>query len=264
MNKARKLIIAGNWKMNKTVAEGLDLVNGLKRELANIKEVDIVICPPFTALCEVSRAVLNTNLRLGAQNMSEHNFGPYTGEIAAGMLKEFSVRYVILGHSERRQHQKETDELIAKKALAAHAASLKPIVCLGETLAEREAGRTELVVGTQLRGSLAGLSAEQMEETILAYEPVWAIGTGRNATAEQAQDAHLFIRKQLVRMFNETVARRVRIQYGGSVKPSNARELMGQRDVDGALVGGASLEDRGFSDIVKNCVNGENDYDDFC
>jgi len=255
VDKARKLIIAGNWKMNKTVAEALDLVNGLKRELINIKELDIVICPPFTALSDVSRAILKTNIRLGAQNMSEHNFGAYTGEIAAGMLKEFSVRYVILGHSERRQYQKETDDLIARKALAAHAASLRPIVCVGETLAEREAGRTELVVGTQLRGSLAGLSAEQMEETIVAYEPVWAIGTGRNATAEQAQDAHRFIRKQLATLFDETVARRVRIQYGGSVKPSNARELMSQRDVDGALVGGASLEDRSFSDIIKNCVN---------
>ena len=255
MDKARKLIVAGNWKMNKTVAEALDLVKGLKRELANIKEVDIVVCPPFTALSDVSKAVINTNIRLGAQNMNEHNFGPYTGEIAAGMLKEFSVRYVILGHSERRQHQKESDELIAKRALAAHAASLKPIVCVGETLAEREAGRTELVVGTQMRGSLAGLSAEQMEETIIAYEPVWAIGTGRNATSEQAQDVHLFIRKQLGTMFTDTVARRVRIQYGGSVKPSNAREMMSQRDVDGALVGGASLEDRSFSDIVKNCVN---------
>ena len=255
MDKGRKLIIAGNWKMNKTVAEALDLVNGLKRELANIKEIDIVVCPPFTALSDVSKAILNTNIRLGAQNMSEHNFGAYTGEIAAGMLKEFSVRYVILGHSERRQYQKETDELIAKKALAAHAASLKPIVCVGETLAQREAGRTELVVGTQLRKSLAALSAGQMEETIIAYEPIWAIGTGKNATADQAQDAHIFIRKQLAAMFNETVARHARIQYGGSVKPSNARELMSQRDVDGALVGGASLEDRSFSDIIKNCVN---------
>ncbi len=254
MDKSRKLIIAGNWKMNKTVAEALDLVTGLKRELVNIKEVDIVICPPFTALSDVSKAVLNTNIRLGAQNMSEHNFGAYTGEIAAGMLKEFSVRYVIVGHSERRQYQKESDELIAKKALAAHAASLKPIVCLGESLAEREAGRTELVVGTQLRGSLAGLTAEQVEETIIAYEPVWAIGTGKNATSEQAQDVHLFLRKQLTALFNDTVARRVRIQYGGSVKPSNARELMSQRDVDGALVGGASLEDRSFSDIIKNCL----------
>jgi triosephosphate isomerase len=254
MDKGRKLIIAGNWKMNKTVAEALDLVNGLKRELANVKEIDIVICPPFTALCEVYRAILNTNIRLGAQNMSEHNFGAYTGEIAAGMLKEFSVRYVILGHSERREYQKESDELIAKKTLAAHTASLKPIVCVGETLAERESGRTELVVGTQLRGSLAGLSAEQAEETIIAYEPVWAIGTGKTATAQQAQDAHAFIRRQLAAMFNETVARRARIQYGGSVKPSNARELMSRQDVDGALVGGASLEDRSFSDIIKNCI----------
>src|SRR5213595_1028763 len=150
MNKARKLIIAGNWKMNKTVAEALDLVKGLKRELANIKEVDIVICPPFTALSEVSKAVLNTNIRLGAQNMSEHNFGAYTGEIAAGMLKEFSVRYIILGHSERRQYQKESDELISKKAQAAHAASIQPIICVGETLAEREAGRMEKVLETQV------------------------------------------------------------------------------------------------------------------
>src|SRR2546426_6639895 len=164
MNKARKLIIAGNWKMNKTVAEALDLVKGLKRELANIKEVDIVVCPPFTALSEVSKAILNTNIHLGAQNMSEHNFGAYTGEIAAGMLKEFSVRYVILGHSERRQYQKETDELIAKKALAAHAASLKPIVCVGETLAQREGGKTEQVLEIQVRGSLAGLSKGQIEE----------------------------------------------------------------------------------------------------
>jgi triosephosphate isomerase len=254
MNKTRKLIIAGNWKMNKTVAEALDLVKGLKRELANIKEVDIVICPPFTVLSDVSKAVLNTNIRLGAQNMSEHTFGAFTGEIAAGMLKEFSVRYVILGHSERREYQKESDELVAKKTLAAHAASLKPIVCVGETLADREAGRTELVLGTQLRGSLAGLSAEQMEETIVAYEPVWAIGTGKNATPQQAQDVHAFVRKQLIAMFDATVARRVRIQYGGSVKPSNARELMSQPEVDGALVGGASLEDRAFSDIIKNSI----------
>lgn len=254
MNKDRKLIIAGNWKMNKTVAEALDLVNGLKRELANVKEVDIVVCPPFTALESVSRAILDSNLRLGAQNMSEHNVGPYTGEIAAVMLKEFSVRYVILGHSERRQYQKETDELIAKKAAAAHAAALKPIVCVGETLAEREANLTERVLETQVRGSLAGLTREQMEETLIAYEPVWAIGTGRNATAEQAQAAHAFIRGLLARMFDAATARQVRIQYGGSVKPNNARELMEQPDVDGALVGGASLEVRSFSEIIKNSI----------
>jgi len=254
MDKERKLIIAGNWKMNKTVAEGLDLVAGIKRDLSNVKEVDIVVCPPFTALSEVSKAILNTNVRLGAQNMSEHNSGAFTGEIAAGMLKEFSVRYVILGHSERRQYQKESDDLISKKAIAAHGASLKPIVCVGETLAEREAGKTEKVLATQVRGSLAGLSQQQVEETVVAYEPVWAIGTGKTATTEQAQEVHVFVRRLLGEIFGETVARRVRIQYGGSVKPSNARELMSQPDVDGALVGGASLEVRGFADIVKNSI----------
>jgi triosephosphate isomerase (TIM) len=254
MNKERKLIIAGNWKMNKTVAEALDLVRSLKIELANVKEVDMVVCPPFTALCEVSKAILDSNLRLGAQNMSEQNAGAYTGEIAAGMLKEFSVRYVILGHSERRQYQKEPDALIARKALVVHAASLKPIVCIGETLAEREAGQMEKVLETQVRGSLAGLNKEQMAETIVAYEPVWAIGTGKTATTAQAQEAHAFIRRVLGKMFDETVARHVRIQYGGSVKPSNARELMSQLDVDGALVGGASLEARSFADIIKNSI----------
>lgn len=254
MNKERKLIVAGNWKMNKTVAEALALVSDLKIELANVKEVDIVVCPPFTALESVSKSILDSNLRLGAQNMSEHNFGAYTGEICAGMLKEFSVRYVILGHSERRQYQKEADALIAKKALAVHGASLKPIVCIGETLAERESGRTERVLETQVRGSLAGLTADQMLETILAYEPVWAIGTGKTATTQQAQDAHAFIRGVLVTMFDEAVARKVRIQYGGSVKPANARELMSQPDVDGALVGGAALEARSFADIIKNSI----------
>jgi len=254
LDKERRLIIAGNWKMNKTVAEGLDLVNGIKRELTNVKEVDIVVCPPFTALCEVSKAVLNSNIRLGAQNMSENGYGAYTGEIAAGMLKEFSVRYVILGHSERRQYQKESDALIAKKALAAHGAALKPIVCVGETLAEREGGMTEKVLDTQVRGSLAGLSKDQIAETVVAYEPVWAIGTGKTATAAQAQEAHAFIRRLISKLFDESIARRVRIQYGGSVKPSNARELMGLPDVDGALVGGASLEGRGFADIVRNSI----------
>jgi triosephosphate isomerase len=254
MNKERKLIIAGNWKMNKTVAEALDLVNDLKRELANVKEVDVVVCPPFTALESVSKAVLDSNIRLGSQNMSEHNFGAYTGEICAGMLKEFSVRYVILGHSERRQYQKESDALIAAKAAAVHAAALKPIVCIGETLEEREGGKTEKVLETQTRGSLAGLSKEQMVETVLAYEPVWAIGTGKTATTQQAQDAHAFIRGVLMAMFDEPTAKKVRIQYGGSVKPANARELMSQPDVDGALVGGAALEARSFADIVRNSI----------
>jgi len=254
MNKERKLIIAGNWKMNKTVAEALVLAGNLKLALANIKEVDIVICPPFTALESVSKVILDSNLRLGAQNMSEQNFGAFTGEICTGMLKEFSVRYVILGHSERRQYQKESNALIARKAAAAHAASLKPIVCVGETLAEREEEQTEKVLETQVRGSLAGLTKEQMVETIIAYEPVWAIGTGKTATTQQAQEAHAFIRSLLVKIFDEAVAKKVRIQYGGSVKPANALELMGQPDVDGALVGGASLEVRSFADIIKNSI----------
>jgi triosephosphate isomerase (TIM) len=254
VEKERKLIIAGNWKMNKTVAEALDLVNGIKRELNSVKEVDVVVCPPFTALGEVSKAVLDSNIRLGAQNMSEQNFGAFTGEICAGMLKEFSVRYVILGHSERRQHQCESDPLINKKVLAAHAASIKPILCVGETLAEREAGAMRNVLLTQVRGCVAGLAKEQMAETIIAYEPVWAIGSGRTATAQQAEEAHAYIRGLIAKLFDEATARRVRIQYGGSVKPANGRELMSQPDVDGALVGGASLEERTFADIVKNSI----------
>jgi triosephosphate isomerase len=254
MNKERKLIIAGNWKMNKTVAEALTLVDDLKRELANVKEVDIVVCPPYTAFESVSKAILDSNIKLGAQNMSGNNVGAFTGEIAAVMLKEFSTRYVILGHSERRQYQQESDALIAKKAAAVHAANLKPIVCIGETLAEREGNLTEKVLDTQIRGSLAGLTKEQMVETVLAYEPVWAIGTGKTATTQQAQDAHAFIRKTLASLFDEATAKKVRIQYGGSVKPNNAKELMGQPDVDGALVGGASLEARSFADIIRNSI----------
>jgi triosephosphate isomerase (TIM) len=254
MDKERKLIIAGNWKSNKTVAEALDLVNGLKRDLAAVKDVDIVVCPPFTALAAVSQAVFDSVLRLGAQNLSEYGYGAYTGEIAPGMLRDLSVRYVILGHSERRQFFKEDDALVARKALNAHQNNLTPIVCVGETLAEREAGVTEKVLETQVRGSLAGLSAELVESTVLAYEPVWAIGTGKTATSAQAQAAHAFIRSVLVSLHGEATARRVRIQYGGSVKPANARELMGQTDVDGALVGGASLELRSFADIIKNTI----------
>ena len=254
MDKERKPIIAGNWKMNKTVAEALTLVQDLKIEIANIMAVDIVVCPPFTALSEVAKALRGSNIRLGAQNMSEHGPGAYTGEIAAVMLKEFGARYVILGHSERRQYQKESDELISKKARAAHAASLQPIVCVGETLAEREAGQMEKVLETQVRGSLTGLGRDQIVETIIAYEPVWAIGTGKTATTDQAQAAHAFIRGLLTKLYDETTARRVRIQYGGSVKPSNARELMSQPDVDGALVGGASLEAQSFAEIVKHSI----------
>ena len=254
MDKERKLIIAGNWKMNKTVAESLDLANGLVRELKEVKEVDIAICPPFTALSEVSKAVIDSNIRLGAQNMSQNGYGAHTGEIAAGMLKEFSTKYVILGHSERREYQRESDELIAAKAKAAHEAGLKPIVCVGEQLEERESGNTENIVGTQVRGSLADLTTEEMLGTVIAYEPVWAIGTGKTATAEQAQEVHAFIRNLLADLFDADTAKAVRIQYGGSVKPDNARELMSQPDVDGALVGGASLDVRVFSELIKNSI----------
>ncbi len=254
MEKERKLLIAGNWKMNKTGAEAADLVQGLIRELAGIREVDIVVCPPFPALSAVSNAILDSTLRLGAQNMSEHNGGAFTGEISAAMLKEFSVRYVILGHSERRQYQKESDELVAKKALAAHIAMLKTIVCVGETLLEREAGITEKVVGGHLQGSLADLSKAQMEETVIAYEPVWAIGTGKTATTQQAQEVQSIIRKLLGEVFSARIAQGIRILYGGSVKPENIGELIAMEDVDGALVGGASLEVRSFARIVKGSI----------
>jgi len=254
MDKDRKLLIAGNWKMNKNVAEGLDLVQELVREVNQVKEIDIVVCPPFTALSEVSKKIIESNIRLGAQNMSEQTGGAYTGEIAAGMLKEFLVRYVILGHSERRQYQEESDSLISKKALTAHAASIKPIICVGETLEQRESNVTQDVIGSQVKGSLAGLTSEQMLETVIAYEPVWAIGTGKTASSEQAQEVHHFIRSVLAELHGDAVAKQVRIQYGGSVKPGNARELMSQPDIDGALVGGASLDAKNFSEIVLNSI----------
>lgn len=255
MNKDRKLIIAGNWKMNKTVAEAQDLIEGLLLDLKDIKEIDMVVCPPFTALGEVSRHILSTSIRLGAQNMSQHAGGAYTGEISALMLKEFSVRYVILGHSERRQFFNETDALVSVKAQAAHAAALRPIICVGETLEEREQGITEKIIETQVRGSFEGLDAAKAADTIVAYEPVWAIGTGKTASTEQAQEVHAHIRKLLADMYDDATAKLVRIQYGGSVKPANARELMSQPDIDGALVGGASLEPRSFAQIIKSCLD---------
>ena len=254
MEKARRLIIAGNWKSNKTNAEAITLVTELKRELHAVTEVDVVVCPAFTALADASKLIVESNLRLGAQNLSETGYGAFTGEIAPGMLRELFVRYVIVGHSERRQFQKETDALVAKKAANAHANGLIPIVCVGETLMEREAGITEKVVESQVRGSLAGLTSEQVEVTVLAYEPVWAIGTGKTATSAQAQEVHAFIRKMVTTLHGEAVARRVRIQYGGSVKGSNARELLSQPDIDGALVGGASLDAKSFVEIIKNSI----------
>jgi triosephosphate isomerase len=239
--------------MNKTVAESLALVEDLKVELASLKELDLVVCPPFTALKPVSDAISNTNIKLGAQNMHWENFGAFTGEICAAMLRDVYCTHVILGHSERRQFFGETDETVNKKTRAALAARLRPIVCVGETLAERGSGRTHKVIERQLRGSLAGLTNDEINDCILAYEPVWAIGTGKNATPDQAQETQAFIRGVLGQMFGEAAAK-VRIQYGGSVKAANARELMSQPDIDGALVGGASLQARSFIDIVTNSI----------
>ncbi len=238
--------------MYKTASEALALVNELKRELADVTHVEIVVCPPFTALYAVSTILQDSNLKLGAQNVHWEKEGVFTGEVAAPMLKELFVRYAIVGHSERRQHFGETNEGVNKRAKAALAHGIRPIVCVGETLEQREAGQTEAVVEEQVTASLAGFSKDDMVETVIAYEPVWAIGTGRNATPEQAQEVHAFIRERLTVMFDAEVAAKVRIQYGGSVKPANARELLEQPDVDGALVGGASLDARGFAQIVAS------------
>jgi len=248
----RKKIIAANWKMNMTSAEAASFMEDLELELKNFDGAEVVIVPPFTVLPKLSEIIgAMPGVVLGAQNMWHENSGAYTGEISAGMLREFFTRYVVLGHSERRTIFGETDDLINKKVKAAHAASLRPILCVGETLTERDANTHHEVLARQLKGSLAGLDADQMLDTVVAYEPVWAIGTGRTATPEQAQEAHAFIRKTLAELFDPTTASKVRIQYGGSVKPDNAKELMHQPDIDGALVGGASLEPRSFAKIIK-------------
>ena len=221
-------------------------------EIGDEKRVDIAIIPPFTALARVSER-LNAiqTVKLGAQNMHWEKSGAFTGEVSASMLRELFTRYVILGHSERRTYFGETDAIVNHKTKTALAATLTPIVCIGETLEERDGGRVEAVLGKQLRGSLAELTPAQIADVIVAYEPVWAIGTGRNASPEQAQSAHAFIRKTLAGMSDAATAEKVRIQYGGSVKPGNTAELMAQPDIDGALVGGASLDPRGFAEIVK-------------
>ena len=255
MNKERKLIIAGNWKMNKTVGEATDLIEALKHELGTQTEVDVVVCPPFTALNAVSAILKDSRIQLGAQNMSEQGYGAFTGEITAGMLRDLLVHYVILGHSERREYHKEFDVLVNAKIKAALAAGLKPIVCVGETLAQREGGQTDKIVGDQIAGSLADLDNSQLKDMVIAYEPVWAIGTGKTATPEQAQEMHAFIRGEIAKSHGEDVAKAIRIQYGGSVKPANARELLSLPDVDGALVGGASLEVRSFTEIITNTLN---------
>jgi triosephosphate isomerase len=251
MNPNRKPIIAGNWKMFKTAAEAVALVNALQAEVAGVESVEIVVCPPFTALAAVQPALAGSNVQIASQNVHWEKEGAFTGEISAPMLKELGVRYAVIGHSERRQFFGETDAGVNKRTKAALASGLRPIVCVGETLKEREANKTEQVVRAQITGGLAGLSKNEMLETVIAYEPVWAIGTGKTATPQQAQDVHAFIRKLIGSFFDADTALRVRIQYGGSVKPDNAKELLGQPDIDGALVGGASLKADGFAAIVK-------------
>ena len=247
----KKIVIAGNWKMNKTVAEALDLANGLKRELADIQDVGIVICPAFTALDEVSEAIYQSNIKLGAQNMHAEDSGAFTGEVSPLMLKELGCSHVILGHSERRQYFHETNDDINRKTKAALKHKLIPIVCVGETLKEREANQTFEVITDHVTNSLKGLSAEEIGKTIIAYEPVWAIGTGKTATPEQAQEVHQFIRGLLIKRYSQETADAVVIQYGGSVKPQNTKELISQKDINGALVGGASLDVKNFVEIVQ-------------
>jgi len=248
----RKKIIAANWKMNMTQGESAQFVEAFLREVGEINDIEVVIIPPFTAIPKVSEALGRAhNIKLGAQNMYWEKSGAFTGEISAPLLRDLFVHYIVLGHSERRTLFGETDEMVNRKVRAAHEGKLRPIVCVGETLEQRDKGDVEKILSTQLRGSLAGLTPKELQETVIAYEPVWAIGTGRNATPQQAQEAHAFIRHVLREMTDETTAERVRIQYGGSVKPENARELMSQADIDGALVGGASLDPRSFAQIVK-------------
>ncbi len=249
----RKLI-AGNWKMNTDRASAVALAKGIVNGVDKYKAVDLLVCPPSVYLAPVADALKGSSVALGAQNMYHEANGAFTGELSAAMLKDVGCTYVILGHSERRHILKETDADVNKKTLAALAAGLIPIVCVGELLAEREAGKTGSVIKTQFDGSLAGVSAEQIEKTVIAYEPVWAIGTGKVATPEQAAEVHADLRRLLVERYNDRSAAKVRILYGGSVKASNAGELLAQPNVDGALVGGASLKADEFLGIAAGAI----------
>ncbi len=236
--------------MNKTSADAVALVTEIVATIGRQADVDVVVCPPFTAIEAVAKALDGSTVRLGAQNMHPEASGAFTGETSAGMLRALFATHVILGHSERRAYFAETDAFVNKKVVAALKAQLKPILCVGETLAERESGSTLKVVQTQLEGGLDGVSKEMAASVVIAYEPVWAIGTGKVATTEQAQEVHAFIRGLLVKLFGEQVAQKIRILYGGSMKPSNAPDLLAQKDIDGGLIGGASLEARSFVELV--------------
>jgi len=245
----RKKIIAGNWKMNKTVADTAELINGLKAKVTSPK-AGVIVCPPYTSLALAVELAKGSAIKVGAQDVSVNDDGAYTGEISIGMLKAVGCEYVIVGHSERRQYFKETDELINRKAKKVFAAGLIPIICVGETLEERETGITSKIITGQITGVLAGLTPEQMAETIVAYEPVWAIGTGKTASNEQAEEVHLLIRTLIAELYSKEIAEKVTIQYGGSVKPDNAKELLAQPNIDGALVGGACLKADSFAAII--------------
>lgn len=247
----RKPVIAGNWKMHKTIAESVAMVTSLKSLVAGVSDREIIVAPVFTSLESVGKAIKGTNIKLSAQDIFWEEKGAFTGEIAPAMLIDAGCSHVIIGHSERRQFFGETDDTVNKKIFAALKVNLAPIVCIGETLQEREKGQTFTVLERQLREGLKGLTKEQMIKLIIAYEPVWAIGTGKTATPEQAEEAHIFIRKNIAQMFGNDVADKIRILYGGSVKPDNVSDLMGRENIDGALVGGASLEADPFTKLVR-------------
>ena len=250
----RTPIITGNWKLNKTVSDAVALTSELKELVKGTDGVEIVVAPTFTALHAVSNSIKDSNIQLAAQDVYWEDSGAYTGEVSAPMLKDVGCDYVIIGHSERRQYFGETNETVNHKVNAALSHNLKPIVCVGEQLEERESGQTESIIKDHITGGTSGLTADALLSCVIAYEPVWAIGTGKTATPEQAQDVHQFIRNLISDNFSDEVASQVRIQYGGSVKPENAAELMAQPDVDGALVGGASLQAESFAQIVKNTI----------
>lgn len=248
----RKPIIAGNWKMNNTITEAVQLVTALKRELFDENQVEVVVCPTFTSLSAIAELIEGSQIVLGAQNIFWEAKGAYTGEIAPNMLLDVGCTYVIIGHSERRKYFGETDESVNKKIKAALANGLHPIICVGETKEQREQGVTKDVIKTQISGALVDIKSEDILKSVIAYEPVWAIGTGLNATPEQAEEVHDYIRNTLLKeKYDETVANKIRIQYGGSVKPDNVKSLMAQPDIDGALVGGASLKVDSFTKLVR-------------
>ena len=247
----RKTIIAGNWKMYKTIKDGQELAVALKRELYKIDNVDIVICPAYTLLAYLADDLEDSNIVIGAQDIYWQPEGAFTGEVSGPMLKDAGCQYVIVGHSERRQFFGDTNETVNKKIKACLEYGLTPIICVGENLRERESLDTFKVIQNHIQGSLAEISAQDIIKTVIAYEPVWAIGTGKTATADQAQEVHKYIRDLLRKMYGEEAASSIRIQYGGSVKPENITELVSKPDVDGALVGGASLKADSFSAIVS-------------